>query len=156
MPSLQDFVAESNRIEGIQRDPTKNEIAAHERFLETRVLGVALLEVFVSRVAKARLRDTDGMDVVVGLHVPPAGGSGVSTALERILEAVEVGDLTPWEAHVAYETLHPFMDGNGRSGRVLWAWQMERDGLGAFALPALHRMYYQALEASGERTATNV
>jgi len=45
-----DFIRESNRIEGILRDPTEDEIAAHERLLgacpsnrESRVLGSEIL-----------------------------------------------------------------------------------------------------------------
>ena len=48
----------------------------------------------------------------------------------------------------AYEMLHPFMDGNGRSGRALWAWMMLRLGQDPFALLFLHRFYYQTLENS--------
>jgi len=39
------------------------------------------------------------------------------------------------------------MDGNGRTGRAIWAWQMQRLGRDPFALPFLHRFYYQTLEA---------
>ena len=58
----------------------------------------------------------------------------------------EMSETDPWVFHVQYERLHPFTDGNGRSGRALWAWQMmrRREGL---ALGFLHRFYYQTLVA---------
>jgi len=40
------------------------------------------------------------------------------------------------------------MDGNGRSGRAIWAWQMLGDEQDPFAIPFLHRFYYQTLDAS--------
>jgi hypothetical protein len=41
-----------------------------------------------------------------------------------------------------------YMDGNGRTGRAMWAWQMHGLGHDPFALPFLRRFYYQTLEAS--------
>ncbi len=58
------------------------------------------------------------------------------------------GALSPFEAHVAYEKSHPFMDGNGRSGRAIWAWMMQREGLDPYSLQFLHRWYYQSLNAA--------
>jgi Fic family protein len=52
----------------------------------------------------------------------------------------------PWKCHVRFETLHPFLDGIGRTGRAIWVWQMQRIGRDPFALPFLHRAYYQSLE----------
>ena len=39
---------------------------------------------------------------------------------------------------------HPFTDGNGRSGRALWLWQMNNHAPFGF----LHTFYYQTLENS--------
>lgn len=144
--ALQNFVFESNRIEGITREPTDAEIKAHSALLAKDELGRDDLREFVWRIAAARLRECSGMDVVVGSHRPPPGGPSIGVELHNLLVEINVGDLSPYEAHIRYETLHPFMDGNGRSGRAVWAWQMQRDGLDPFALPFLHRWYYDSLD----------
>ena len=152
MGSLTLFVRDSNRIEGIDRDPTREEIAAHEKLLALETLAVEDIEAFVSRVQPgARLRSHEGMNVRVGPHMPPPGGPQITRDLCGLLVMIcnavngEVS-LRPWEAHLEYESLHPFTDGNGRSGRAIWAWQMLREGRDPFALPFLHRAYYEALE----------
>lgn len=140
---LEEFVRESNRIEGILRAPKPQEIYAHAAFINVVQPTTADLEGFVGVIAPGhRLRDKHGLDVYVGNHVPPRGAPEIRTALDTLLARVNEGaDLYhPWQAHIDYETLHPFTDGNGRSGRALWLWQMQAAPLGF-----LHQFYYQTL-----------
>jgi len=155
--SLRDFIKESNRIEGI---PVISawDISAHEELLAKEVLTVGALADFVTAVAPgAQLRIAPGMDVRVGMFFPIGGGERVAMGLDNLLYRANqhrAGLLgrDPSRAHMAYrlhvdyETLHPFTDGNGRSGRALWLWMM--GGIAAAPLGFLHTFYYQSLGAS--------
>ena len=158
---LLDFVRESNRIEGIHRPPSPAEMKAHYQFLALENPTVADLETFVSIVAGKELRQHHGMNVRVGRHIAPAGGPEMAGTLGFLLDTIKRG-MDPYTAHLRYESLHPFMDGNGRSGRALWLWQMlrapgdkwawmVRDG--ALRIGFLHAFYYQALDGTNKETA---
>ena len=143
--TLFDFVRESNWIEGMT-DVLDYEIRAHEEFLALSRITIPDLEKFVAAVQPwARLRDKVGLDVRVGDHVPIPGGSYIPVYLKDILKDANSTTGDAYGCHLAYEDLHPFTDGNGRSGRVLWLWQMG----GKSPLGFLHEFYYQALRYAG-------
>ena len=143
--NLNDFVIESNRIEGINRVPLPEEIWAHERFLVLDSIGLVDLEAFVNVVQPgATLRRRLGMNVRVGDHIAPPGGPDIEERLNDLLNTATRDEADPYKTHLGYERLHPFMDGNGRSGRALWLWMMG----GNAPLGFLHQFYYQTLQAS--------
>ena len=139
------FIAESKLIEGIHEYPTEEEIQCHIDFIQKPSICVLDLELFVNIYQPgAILREKDGCNVVVGNHTPPPGGMNIFYELEDLLG--NIGRLTPYEAHCKYETLHPFTDGNGRSGRALWAWHMIRIGA-SVPKEFLRLFYYQSLDS---------
>lgn len=141
------FVAESNRIEGISRNPTQEELAEFERFLCLDTVKIADLISFVNvyQPLGAKMRLVEGRNVSVGEFFPPYGGERVIMHLQNILDGMKENG--SWLTHNFYETLHPFTDGNGRSGRMLWAWQMKEDS-DALERGFLQSFYYQTLQES--------
>jgi len=137
------FVLESNAIEGISRKPTGEEIQEYYRFMGLSKVTVTDLKTFVDVYAPgSTLRIDTGNNVRVSNHLPPKGGPQILVRLQDILDSLIPGDsLSAWQTHHLYESLHPFNDGNGRSGRMLWRWQMSE----ASDLSFLHHFYYQSL-----------
>ena len=145
MMHLLGFIQESNKIEGILSAVNYKEIEAYRKFLKLDIITVKDLEEFVSFVQpNAELRRRVGLDVRVGNHVAPPGGHNIEIQLNIILNNLK--HLGSYNTHLVYETLHPFTDGNGRSGRALWLWQMG----GEAPLGFLHQFYYQTLDAVRE------
>ena len=143
------FVRESNAIEGIHRGPTLGEVDAFGEWLELEGIKVSDVEELVGVFQPgAKLRSKDGMNVSIGNHNPPPGGPDIPYKLDEILSDTEKNTWGAYGMHHRYETLHPFMDGNGRSGRALWAWQMVHHNIWPkLELGFLHAFYYQSLSA---------
>lgn len=141
---LKAFLVESNMIEGIS-GYRQVEFNAMKWFMDLEYVTVAdVVKLTQAFQPDAKLRDAIGMNVRVGTHVPIAGGPDVPKCLEYLLNSILTSskgrDSLSFDVHVAYERLHPFTDGNGRSGRAIWAW-IHRDLSCGF----LHEFYYQTL-----------
>jgi Fic family protein len=88
--------------------------------------------------------------VTVGGHIPPA-----SEHLDRYME--QWSKLWPldgkqsildaaWKRHFEFEWIHPFIDGNGRTGRLLMAWDCLLHRIGIPIILYDNRdKYYEAL-----------
>jgi hypothetical protein len=87
------------------------------------------------------------MNVRVGNHIAPEGGPHIIHRLQRILSKANQDCDTPYSMECP-RRLRNTSPGNGRTGRAIWAWQMQGLGHDPFVLPFLHRFYYQTLDAS--------
>lgn len=145
--TMTDFLRESDRIEGIRAPISSKKFAAFDRFLNGPLTLETVCKYQATVAPRRPIRDCAGMDVRVGGHVAPAGGPRIPSALAGILTSVREDPFRyhPFKAHCDFETLHPFMDGNGRTGRAIWAWHMIKIGGNPFTLGFLHTFYYQTL-----------
>ena len=99
-------------------------------------------------------------------YTPPSGGPMLLDKLQNLLdfaqgqgEAQHVDPLLRMAiAHYQFEAIHPFLDGNGRTGRILNLALLVHDGLLDLPLLCLSRFilhnkaqYYQSLQDVSER-----
>lgn len=144
---LIDFIYESNRIENITTPPNRAEINVYESFLHLDNIKLVDVENFINQIANVPIRSKNGMNVYVENHKPERGGPEIPKKLEYILACLNEQLFDPYEIHSQYETLHAFMDCNGRSGRIIWLWQRQKLGLDS-PLGFLHHYYCESLEHS--------
>lgn len=144
---LKDFITESNKIERVGSHRTSIEYGMYREFLTLPVVGLQSVESFVYGIKGGLLRSELGMNIGVGSHIAPMGGATIVTDLRNLL--LDLNMVHPFIIHSRYETLHPFMDGNGRSGRAIWLWQMLRLKGGTSMVERfgfLQTWYYQSLD----------
>lgn len=125
--NLRCFQKESNWIEGIY-DVREEEIDALIWIVSVKDIRPEHLIQYVNVVQPdAVLREFNHIPGVrVGNHIAPRSGPEIRKEFEKICSDVNNGAHRS-VIHHRYETLHPFTDGNGRSGRALWLWQFVKD-----------------------------
>lgn len=75
---------------------------------------------------KGYYRDVAKVNVYVADRIAPAWWL-VNGLMDNWL--LDFQKMTPKQAHIRFEKIHPFADGNGRTGRMLMWWQERKLGL---------------------------
>lgn len=160
---LVEYILESNAIEHVYGDKaTEKSLKAWEFLSGKEQLTVEdILE--THRIAFTGVIDVDRMpgkfrdhQVYVGSWVAPnwqevpklvedwIGKNGTGYLLGQGCDVCEHTRTEVLSAHLDFEDIHPFSDGNGRLGRLLMLWMTEKAGLEPilFKNKDKHKLYY--------------
>ncbi len=142
---LRSFLLESNQIEDLngysirEFDEAKKFLALDELVVDDLIHFVHASE--PGAVARTKMSIPN---VRVGCHRGTKSGTNVMRGLRWVINCAN-NRSDPYILHRRYEDIHPFTDCNGRSGRILWLWQMVKfhgyEGDAGFLMP----YYFQSL-----------
>ena len=87
-------------------------------------------------------------------HIPPKPNQVNQLMMQLVYEYNHDDDVDPYlrEArfHIRFERIHPFEDGNGRTGRILVNRGLLQAGLAPVVVPFERRAEYHAMLAGGD------
>lgn len=128
---MQEHIRQSNLIEGID-SPKEDEqslhaweqLVKHQGKLDHGVICktqklITLNQKDLVGPERGYYRDMSKVNVTIAGHMCPEYRFVPDLMSNWLLDYEELG---PWKAHVRFETIHPFVDGNGRTGRMLMWW----------------------------------
>jgi len=128
---VKDYIKASNEIEGIYSEKEDAQSLAAWAYLEkigaTFTLGdvvtvqklITINQEDLSPIEKGNFRGMGGNDVnvTVGGRLAP-DYSYVPDLMTKWI--ADLPEMTPLTAHIRFEAIHPFRDGNGRTGRMIY------------------------------------
>ena len=139
------FLTESNLIEGVGQEGLENSIKAYNYLMQIKA---PLQKKHILKTHKLLMKDLYPeiagkiRTVQVGIY---SGGicikkclapEEINKELDRCVKAINYkgekihgGHSWSKSTHIMFEGIHPFQDGNGRTGRLLMAWHRKQMGL---------------------------
>lgn len=153
---ISELIRESNAIEEVYdpKETGQSLIAWRELAKETK-LGVGLLMHTQKTITlhqddlmphqRGYTRSLSKTSVTIGGRVAPSWRIVDGLLDNWLLDYADPAqDFDPLKAHIRFEKIHPFVDGNGRTGRMLLWWHQMRKGQEPSMFTALEKFekYY--------------
>lgn len=145
---VKEFIHQSNLIEDIN-DPQEDEqsyiawliINGEPKKLTHGIICkvqkvITLHDERLSPGSRGYYRDLIGYEVQVGGYIAPSARMVPHLMDNWILDYADpTKDFDPKLAHIRFEAIHPFADGNGRTGRMVLNWHRLRKGMPLLIIP---------------------
>lgn len=133
----------------------------YEKALERILAGCELDEEFIKDIHELTALDVQPRNrgsyrttqvFITGSRTVPAAQDSIRPLMRDLLAAYERSSMHPIikaaAFHALFENIHPFRDGNGRTGRILFNAMLVRDGYAPIAIKSEDKKsYLESLEA---------
>lgn len=163
---VKEYIRESNLIENID-DPKEDEQSMiawnylkNQKSLSHSVIQKVQRTITINQTdllptQQGHYRSMSKVNVYVGDSTPPLWPM-VDGMMDNWLLDLSESDyrLDPLKMHIRFEKIHPFADGNGRTGRMLLWWHEVKLGKKPtlFTDKEKHKLYYPLFNRGRERT----
>lgn len=150
---IEKYITESNAIEGIfdEAEVAQSLKAWHFLQEQTEISHAVICQIQriitqnqdnLNDKQRGYYRSHSGTEVTVGGRHAPAAIM-VDDLMRGWLE--EMAQMSPLIAHIRFESIHPFTDGNGRTGRMIYWWHCIQVGKVPFLYEGKKRDIYYKL-----------
>ena len=151
LKELTSFIKESNLIEQVNsEEEIKQSIKAFRYLEKQKKLTInnicktheILMKNLLSNKEAGKIRNVDVWVANRKGCIP----NNINSFLSMLLKKSSVQDgLDALDFHVSFEKIHPFIDGNGRIGRLIYYWQCKKIGIKSFIFRSKERQSYYDL-----------
>lgn len=149
MVDLREYFRESNAIEDVHEESAVDAtVAAWEAIKDEESLTHDVVKTGHRHILEDRQPDIAGEYRTIQVYVgesPPPPPVVVESEMEKLLSWEPDEPLEAIEWHIAFEQIHPFADGNGRIGRLLYLWHCRTLGIEPIVWRAEDRSGYYDL-----------
>lgn len=150
MNKVDEFLSESNAIEGVYDDDSLTQARYAWEFIkeqEKLTIGGILKTHKILMLHTHLLPDQKGYFRKCPVWIGGKEATSHILVPELMKDWVDVANYldNPIGDHVTFERIHPFVDGNGRVGRILLNWQITKTGEPVTIFKADERYEYYKL-----------